>query len=215
MRLFEYVVVADRRCDLADQRAAAEWLSTRSFWRDVTAGHWYGWSVVGGFIEWERNIHALRSLAKRVTRRKVRSPQLSDLEADRVLRKHLGRLRVDVPRRRPGQSPTPLSRSEIRYTVIPGPAPSSDLAAQRLDEFWQRVFWSVVADAAERVCEECGVTLPAKTPKGRLSRKRWCAGCIQRRYLGRLGTAGLREKWRREKQAQRQRNRPTAYQPPS
>jgi hypothetical protein len=229
MRLAEYVLVEDRRLDLADLTTARDWLFSRD---------WYGTEDSKGLPlafywtaqaqeQWPINIDALRSLAWRLLRTrkgqlKARRPVdgFSPWRADTILGQHLGLMRLKVERPRPSMTtrrarkPQPLSAATLDLMQWPTKAPESGSSGDRIkvqpwpenfcednwQVFWQCVFYSLVLKGHFPVCSECGVAL-----RGRQS---VCRSCSYRRWERDQSRASLRKKWRETKAENRALNRP-------
>ena len=213
MKLFEFVAKEDRKLDLADLDNAIQWLRARPFWpkakdgarvepRPETGRRLAKPDCSGNDeVEWRRNIQALRSLAGRLTRLKVRTTKMNALVADVIFRdqleklvvRPLKKLRRDLPN--DGRTLSPYSKASlVGYEVQFGPPASENDSSVLLDQFWMAVFWSMIPGDGRRVCE-CGRELPSHTPTGRPSKKKQCETCKSRRWLKNLDPAVRREGW--------------------
>jgi hypothetical protein len=226
MWLWQYILKADDRVDLADPNRGYEWFRQRP-WVWTTVGpdgervpHLRRWSDAER-REWTSVIHALRSLARRITptrpRRCTPDGERGHRAADKLFRRYLNRLRLDpvgapyVRGRGRG-----LLRRPVRLRLLPTSDPTLARPGERrtvanpiaewanLDIFFQSAVASLVVDEIESVCEECGAPF-GPTPRGRRSRRSVCAKCSFQRWRRKRRTVGLRELWKSQKRRQRKR----------
>jgi hypothetical protein len=226
MWLWEYILKADDRLDLADPVRGYDWFRQRP-WVPMTVGPGgervsclRRWSDAER-REWTSLIHALRSLAGRITltrpRRCATDGERGHRAADKLFRRYLHRLRFDpvgAPDVRGGGRG--LFRRPVRLQLLPTVEPTLARPGERrpvvnpiaewanLDVFFQSAVASMVVDAVESVCEECGTPF-GPTRRGRRSRRSVCAKCSFQRWRRKRGTAGLRELWKSQKRQQRKR----------
>jgi hypothetical protein len=223
MRLYEYLLAEDARYDLHDLGAATSWLFGRPWWpqddpdgsRTGNPGFWREEDQAA----WQRNILALRSLARRLARKRVRhgfpdTPHDRRL-FDKVLREHLARMRLvvrDDGRRVKGVRPALSRASFVGLTPWPTLEQGGIVTPMvpdvanfcRLGVFWQCVFYSLVSGDFAPACERCGTLLPARTKTGRASRQKLCEGCRWASWWARQPAARKRAKWRKDKRSQRE-----------
>jgi len=224
MWLWQYILRADDRVDLADPDRGYDWFRQRP-WVPVTVGpegepvpYLRRWRDAER-REWTMFIHALRSLASRITltgpRRCAPDGERGHRAADKLFRRYLHRLRLD-----PVGAPSAagrgrgLFRRPVSLRLLPTVEPTLVQPGERcpvanpidvwhnLDVFFQSAVASMVVDAIESVCEECGTPF-GPTRRGRRSRRRVCAKCSFQRWRRKRGTVGMRELWKSQKQQQR------------
>lgn len=219
MQLWEFVLAADRKLDLADPAAATAWFSAvpnrqigiRIRWDSDTS------QLEGPILEkWRKAVHTLRSLAGRLKGRKTREPGLEPLTADHVFGWYVGQVRLRIARADDDMPSKPLTaRSflgvrlgfeviywrESDYPTIP------DLywrqVAGLMDAFWRQVFGSLATDELKPVCDTCGAELGG--PSGRKPRTGRCKKCVFKAWYKKQPRAKLRERWRAASKATRER----------
>jgi hypothetical protein len=226
MWLWKYILKADDRADLADPDRGYDWFRQRH-WVPMTVGpdgervpNLRRWSDAER-REWTSVIHALRSLARRITstrpRRCTPNGEGGHRAADELFRRYLHRLRLDpvgvLDVRGRGRG---LFRRPVKLRLLPTSDPTRARPGERctvanpiaewanLDIFFQSAVASLVVDEIESVCEECGTPFDP-TQRGRQSRRSVCAKCSFQRWRRKRGTAGLRELWKSQKRQQRKR----------
>jgi hypothetical protein len=210
MLLHQFVLSDDNRIDLADPDKAGKWLAARPWWpqfADSTSdwqGYWPGWPI-GYDGCWTQNVHALRFWARRLgLAQRVRRSRIDYAHAQYVLQTYFGMLRVRVDRPVKGE----LSRTNPPVAaIVPGHPETNSFLKSELEQFWQGIFYSLVAAGGPRVCSVCGKILPATTKKGRPSRRTTCGRCSWRRWHSGLPVSARRTRWRRDKRTQRRTRR--------
>jgi hypothetical protein len=225
VQLWELLLEADRRLDLADLGQALAWL------------HKQPWGVQGEWPEkvrehWTRNVLALRSLAVRLKRwrpgrgRLVRKGPENNADADQVAFGYLRlmtRVVLVAPPGGPltarnfrgvhyrptcplaeGQRPTDATGRPIADRIPVEADHLADPAMTRAyfwalsggDVFWQVVFDGLLADSGPAVCRSCGALLGDVTPTGRHKRQQWCRRCLYKKWYAKQPAEKKRARWR-------------------
>jgi hypothetical protein len=216
MELWEHLLNDDQRCDLSQPRAAWDWLRSRP------------WGMTGDKLcvpsNWTRNLHALRSLARRVRakRLRLRPPEGMDhdLVADRIALEYVQLMHVCLVCAEGGV----LSSQSFRgIQLLPTYAlaqpmkldPSGHRLINRLavqggvehvqslllwlndgELFWQLIFHSLLAGGGPAICQTCGAMLGDTTPTGRKKKQAQCQRCRWRAWSARQSPAKKRARWR-------------------
>lgn len=204
MQLWRFVLDADNERDLANPDTAFDWFTGQTAW--IPPG--VALPARGLFVhpEWRLLVWSLRSLARRLkgARPKRETPSSPEMieQADLTFRRFLGYLRLDVA----ADGPEPLTRKTFVFRVWPtttgGEIATSRYPFRDLKTFWQVVFYSLVAESFEPVCESCGRPL-GQTKTGRVSRRGKCRPCTKRAWVNRLSPKTRQAMWKRDKKRQR------------
>jgi hypothetical protein len=231
MRLCDFVLAADDSLDLADPASATRWLQERPWWVHAGLDADEGTRPVCPFLSeagrrrWRLCVWTLRSMARRLGRRKVRREAPSDAAAlyamDELFKDHLERMRLAVVTREPPRRKQSLAGADALNAATfagvtlgptwegpngerhPVPLPLVDRYLHDLDVFWQCTFYSLVMTAALPVCSECGRPLEATSPTGRPTRQQVCDACRWKRWRRKQSTRKMRSKWKEDKRNQR------------
>jgi hypothetical protein len=231
MILWRFVLSADDELDLADPERGRGWFA-RQPWMPTTTDECgnrspsYNRSMDGEWDlywrqgKWSACVLTLRSLARRWghrTKRPCPTDRISQLRADRLATEYVVRV-VHSPIQKPrlrGKT-QPFNRKNF-FHLAGRPTRMDDrgfltLVAQPFDfwyllsVFWQSVFFSFFSGETQPYCERCGNPIE-RTPQGKLSKRRWCRACAFPAWKAKQTPEYLREKWKREKQRQRNRDK--------
>jgi hypothetical protein len=203
MELWEWLLNEDRRLNLADPDRVILWLDKAPWWPKEPGKEC---RPVSGFesesvrAAWTRNMLCLRSLARKLKRKPVRTKAIpSSAEALDVLHRYIGMLQVQAT---PHAQPTELvivSPVHIKYARV------QRLPPERIvypEAFWVTVFRSFVQGNGQ-VCGRCG-KLTGTTPTGRRRRQRLCKDCRWLKWREKQPAKKMQEKWRTDKKKQKQ-----------
>src|SRR5262245_14114844 len=208
MQLWELLLRDDQRLDLSKPENALEWLLSRP-WGIQGGGDWWTERARSNWID---NILALRSLARRLKKKRLRRPVpgeagLGEMMADRRLATYVGMLRVGLDYVQTGRIeglstrtfkgvvilPSVTQHTGERIAEIPPPA---NFWRDYLEFFWQVVFQTFVTDSGPAVCKDCGASLGDKTPTGRTKKQQQCGRCRWREWRKKQPQGRMRRKWR-------------------
>jgi hypothetical protein len=220
MRLCDYVLAADAKVDLADQKAARDWLTAQRWWpKEATGPDGVDAPYTDLFAdqtvlrEWERNVICLRSLSHRLTGKRPRRPYYehptTHITADNVLNGFLEMMRWGAVQLPGGPRAPDYLTQKTFGGLLPQPTrggtPVPLHAANFFDlaVFWQCVFYSLVSDAPPNVCAQCGCELKAQTDTGRRSRRTLCKRCTWQKWRRKQPKKKMRDKWKAEKREAR------------
>jgi hypothetical protein len=224
VNLWQFILAADNRLDLAKLDKAREWLFSLPWWPTSagkpTDANW----TERAQRNWQENLVNLRSLVRRLKGERAKhevplpadpwTVYLHDETADQALGRYLDMLRVQVGREQvrvaEGHAPQAMSRKTYRGMVIMPTV--ADLRGERscqphhpafypandFDYFWQCVFFSLVHDDTPVFCEGCGRKIgDGLTRKGRVMRQKLCSSCRHQKWKQKQSKKTLREMWKR------------------
>jgi hypothetical protein len=222
VEIWEHVLDADRRLDLADPEVARRWFASRAWPVPSPESAWW---TTAARQRWSINLLALRGLARRLKKWRPGGrarpgaeapPELRaafDSQDDNTLAHYLGLLQLAVERLpggkpldartfRTGLVPTlELSKGGGRKLVPAGELPAT-LWCNDLDVFWQVVFHGLACGGTPAVCAECGRPLgvdgTGKTAKGRSVRARTCGPCTWKKWYADRSPEQKRTRHRRD-----------------
>jgi hypothetical protein len=210
MKLWEYLLAANKKLDLSDPERARKWFCSQPWWGAPALGEGVGWTERAR-EKWPSNLKTLRSLARRLKGTRSKQPfSAEDRQADRVLHDYLGMLRVCVNDKRPVLTDPWTKKTFGGLVVLPTWSDSRHPATHPfftpilylqddLDFFWQCVFYSLVSDGGEVFCAGCGRPLGDKTPGGRPKKQQLCDRCRWRKWRVKQPLEKMRAKWREDK----------------
>jgi hypothetical protein len=225
MRLWQYLLAADRKLNLSEPRTAAAWIAAQP-WGLPAAAASTPWNLPAGpaaaaLDGWEANVLALRSVAVRLRKaRKVRPVSgMSPGEADLRVEFYVGYLRPFPDAERTGRTHVLTDKTYKGLRLFPTyrapdrPGRPLMIAAAELEAgvpksdvwwldgallFWQFIFWGLLEDAGPVICQGCGKRLAAYTKTGRKSRLAKCARCRDKAWRDGLSPAAKRAIWNRD-----------------
>lgn len=209
MQFWEFLLEADQRLDLADETNALSWLRARPW----TAGTEPSWWTERARANWKPSLLALRSLARRLKKKRLRRPApdglANDLDADRIAYDLVGLLRVQVQIRPVAGAmglsgktyaglrvvPSATVGDGSRTAVFPDP---TQFWRDDLGFYWQFVFFTLLSESGPAVCERCGEALGETTPTGRPKKQKLCKRCSWQAWWAKQSTKKKRAKWRQD-----------------
>ncbi len=193
MQRWESVLSADTRTDLTIRASVVAWVSERLEENEGIAQSWISMlrNLAGAWreehdLQWREFVHALRSLAPRLKKRKGRATAMNTDAADDLFRLQIQKLvpfvispfaRTSGGDIRPQQ---PLSAKTFKCVRLL-PSGMSSLTAKPIirlrsviDAFWQGVFGSMVTDHFLPVCGWCSRELKLNKKGGQV-RTQYCS----------------------------------------
>jgi hypothetical protein len=217
--LVDHLLAEDKSHDLADVNRAAAWL----------ADHAERWAYVPGDVQalagWDRNIQAVRSIARRLRSKKAARPAaIGDAEADAIAQRWLHSVSVwPLALDRKGRGallgkatfrglrmiPTYMAKDReariVAWAELEAGFPSGETWWWGgASVFWQLVFLGLFDGSGPAVCQMCGVPIPEKTrKKGAPTKQRLCKSCRWKRWHSGLSQEAKRERWRADYVARR------------
>jgi hypothetical protein len=214
MKLWDYLLTADRTLDLADEQRAVDWLASQKWHLPV--------STVKDLDGWQESLLALRFIAAgRYPRRRFRPAEGMDAKkAMDTLHDHLRRMIIwpDKVQGEPLKGYAGLADPDCRLKIFPSYASpdrigapviaSAELALDAPNpDVWQggNLFWQLAflglfnpdSQGGAVVCKTCGEQLPSLTPTGKPSKQQECGACRIERWKAKKTKKELRETYRR------------------
>ena len=212
MKLWEFVLAADKKLDLSKAKQARDWLASQPWGQPVSA------SLT--LPVWVLNLSALRSIARRLKGKTTARPsgRLTDAQADTVAAQSLAKLSAWAERTPAGK---PLSKTTYRGVRLyptylardrmdAQGKPARIVAAQEWKAgfpnsevfwwddgslYWQLVFLSLLEDSGPAICKTCGAMLGNVTPTGHKSKTSLCKKCLWKNWYAKQSTEQKRKRW--------------------
>jgi hypothetical protein len=217
MRLCDYFLKADRKLDLSSPEAGRKWLESVPLGAFALSDEPESWTERAQ-RDWQRNVLALRSIAKRLkqkSRRGTDRQRSQWIKEDAVAFYYVAMMyphswAADVlfkgclpqheilpsgPRERKCGSDFNYFLSREDWT---GPGNQED----EWGVFWQKVFYSLLFNRGG-ICEWCFKELPAKTRRRRYHKKCYYEKWYREQKKDPEKTEAMREKWAADKKRQR------------
>jgi hypothetical protein len=192
VKLWELLLEADRKLDLADEARAANWLQSQPWAYDGTEPL-HGWAA---------NLHSLRDLAKRLMGVRVRPSSISEDDANDILDAYRSWFTAWLDQK-PSKDGRLTKATFVKLRILPTYVPQDNTSARIVytgkDDpdsqdpvvfwwnngllFWQIVFLGLLQESVTTVCIDCGRILPfSRTRKlNKPSQQERCSTCRSRK----------------------------------